>query len=164
MQFTPKSRDELRPTLPDGEYSATVIKAEDTVSKRGNDMIALTLRIYGDTGNVLANDWLIPNAAGMWKVFNFCEAANKMDRYNDGDLTANDCLNAEVIVKVKTEAQEGFDPQPRIKDYLKERTAQNGKPKYETAPEIIARQGANPASNRAARAADAEKGSSDIPF
>lgn len=160
MQFTPKSKDELRPTLPDGEYSATVIKAEDTVSKRGNDMIAITLRVYGDDVNVLGNDWLIPSSQGMWKVFDFCDAAGLMERYNAGDLTAQDCLNANVLVKVETEEQEAYGPQLRIRGYLKARTES----RYETAQEIISRQGANPAQNRAARQADAATGDSDIPF
>lgn len=158
MQFTPKSKDELRPSLPDGEYTATVIKAEDTVSKKSNaEMIALTLRVYGDNGNTLVNDWLIASESSMWKLFDFCESSGKMDRYEAGTLDADACMNAEVIVRIKNEHSGDYGNQPRVKSYLKERT----KPKYETPKEIIQRQGVPTAQGVAARKAEDSEG---IPF
>jgi hypothetical protein len=170
MQFAPKSKDELRPSLTDGEYSATVCKAEDKTSKTGNDMIALTLRVFSGENSVLVNDWLIPSTASMWKVFDFCEAAGLMARYEAGDLQAQDCLNADVFVKIKNEDGGDFGTQPRVKSYLKERT---NKP---TAAEVVARQngpaGVPAAKGQAARKASVERqeaapvgaDSEDIPF
>lgn len=165
MQFAPKSKDELRPSIADGEYAATVMKAEDKTSKKsGSEMIALTLRVFADNAQVLVNDWLIPTTTSMWKVYDFCESAGILARYEAGDLQADDCMNADVFVKIKNEHSDEFGMQPRVKGYIKERT----KPRYETAKEIIERQGVPASQGAAARQANAERseepGGDDVPF
>jgi hypothetical protein len=158
MNFAPKSRQELKPTLHDGTYPATVTKAEEKVSRSGNDMIALTLRVEApEGGSVLVNDWLIPNEKNMWKVYAFCEAAGLADRYMSGGLSANDCLGACVNVKVKNEFSEQFGEQARVKGYIK--------PEVAAMPEPVgvpAAQGER--ARKAAEERTAESGESDIPF
>lgn len=120
MNFAPKSKQELSPTLRDGTYPATVTKAEEKVSRSGNDMIALTLRVEApEGGSVLVNDWLIPNDKNMWKIHAFCEAAGLSDRYMRGGLDAYDCMGACVNVKVRNEVSEQFGEQARVKGYVK---------------------------------------------
>jgi len=160
MQFAPKSENELNPTLPDGEHTATVVKAEEKVSRGGNDMIALTLRAeMPGGGSALIKDWLLPNDKGMWKVHDFCKAAGLMERYDAGDLRADDCLEAEVRIKVKNEASEEFGEQARVKGYIKP------DPDSAPMPEPV---GTPAAQGQRARKADAEKAAeqddSDIPF
>ena len=62
MNFAPKSKDELNPTLHDGEYAATVVKAEEKVSRGGNDMIALKLRAEAPGGGSV----IIKNRYSVW--------------------------------------------------------------------------------------------------
>lgn len=160
MEFQPKSRQELKPTLHDGTYLATVTKAEEKVSRSGNDMIALTLRVEAPGGGtVLVNDWLIPNEKNMWKVYAFCEAAGLSDRYMSGGLYADDCRGACVNVKVRNEVSEQFGEQARVKGYIKP------DPDSAPMPEPV---GVPAAKQQAARKADAERkqeqNSEDIPF
>jgi len=159
MNFTPQSDTELRATVPDGVYPATVVKAEDTTSKSsGNEMIALTLKVHVNDSGRFANDWILSDAT--WKIKQFCEASGRLDLYEAGNLSAQDCLGAELFVYVKTETQDGYEPQLRVKKYLKERPVS----KHETPADIKKRQGVNPAQSKAARVADAEAGDDSIPF
>jgi len=62
MKFTPRTQKELdvMSLLSPGTYVFEVSKAEETVSKNGNPMIALDLKIFDDSGNVRKiKDWLV---------------------------------------------------------------------------------------------------------
>lgn len=104
MNFTPKSQEELAldRIWPDGVYPFTVQKSEDAVSKAGNPMIALEVRIYNPTGREkVLKDWLLPD--NMEKLSQFCRFAGIEDLYDSGNLTALDCENREGYVSIRTE-------------------------------------------------------------
>lgn len=120
MNFESKSERQIveESLFEKGEYDATVIKAEDKVSKKGNDMIALGLKVYHDDGRTtLVNDWLLPSMP--MKLLKFCQSAGLQDRYDKGDLRAADCMDRDVrvILKVQEDESGQFPPQNSVANY-----------------------------------------------
>jgi len=120
MKFEPKSREELSNLLPKGEYKAMVQSAEEKQSSKGNPMITLKLEIYDDQGNKrIVSDHLILIESMMWKLYDFCESAGIMDRYDAGDVSAYDCMDKSVHCKVvQKEAEGDFPAKNEIKSYF----------------------------------------------
>lgn len=121
MKFNPKSEQELEASLliPQGIYDFEVIKAEDTVSKSGNDMIKLQLKVWDKEGKVhILFDYLLEQMH--FKLRHFAEYTGMLDKYELGCFEASDCVHrcgqAEVIVQ---EAQGNFPTRNSVKDYVK---------------------------------------------
>src|SRR5688572_7178309 len=118
MRFQPKQEHELRDLLPKGIYTAEVIDAEDKVSKSGNDMIKISLRVYHDAGKVLLDDYLLEAIA--YKLRHFCVACGILDIYERGELTAADCKGHTVQVKltIKSDDTGQYHDQNSVSDYV----------------------------------------------
>lgn len=122
--------------LAEGDADFQVIKATDEVSKSGNEMIALLLKVWdseGREGTIF--DYLLPKLA--WKIKHFCEATGiSMDKFKSNQLCAADCADKTGKAKIKTQVDKTGQYQPKsvIADYFiklnagKEATAQNGNP------------------------------------
>ena len=110
MQFNSRSREELaRESLtPPGEYDFEIISAEETTSKKGNEMIKLTLRVFVENGEIHVYDYLV---AGMeYKLANFCDAIGRSDDYDDGEINADNLVGCAGKLKlVIEEAQKDKD-------------------------------------------------------
>jgi hypothetical protein len=126
MNFDPKSESEIRSSmvLPPGVYDFEVAEATEKVSKAGNDMIELQLRVFpGDGGSPrLLRDWLVSTME--LKLNRFCYATGLEDAYNEGSLTAFACLGASGQCRVTVEGDEKYGDQNRIKDYVVERNGE----------------------------------------
>ncbi len=110
MQFNSRSREELaRESLtPPGEYDFEIISAEETTSKKGNEMIKLKLRVFVENGEIHVYDYLV---AGMeYKLANFCDAIGRSDDYDDGEINADNLVGCAGKLKlVIEEAQKDND-------------------------------------------------------
>jgi hypothetical protein len=105
MKFTPKSNEQLdkeaaergpfRPGIYDFEFSDAV----DDVSKAGNDMIVVTLKVYNELGESKnVKDWLL-EAMGH-KLKHACETCGLEKEYNAGIVESFDFLNRSGRVKL----------------------------------------------------------------
>lgn len=127
MQFQAKTEEELKAELlmPEGEYDFEVIEASDAVSKKGNDMIKATLKVFTpDGGFRLVTDYLMAKMA--FKLRHFCETTGMMDRYDAGDLQARHCegRTGRVLIQVDPErkSEDGsktYAPKNSVGDYAK---------------------------------------------
>lgn len=119
MQFKSKTDAEIEMAnlLPAGTYDFQVVSAEDTVSKKGNDMIALELIVFGDRGEKFEiKDWLLEAMA--YKLKHFCYAVGLGDKYEDGSLTAYDCERRTGRVQLDVEPATGkFFAKNTVADY-----------------------------------------------
>jgi hypothetical protein len=119
MRFQAKSDEELLNLLPEGEYDFFVKQAEDTVSKKGNEMIKLTLGIL-DSNNKehMLFDYLLESLA--FKVKHFAEAVGLEDKYNAGCYVAEDCRNKSGRCYItRQEAKDGFQAKNNVSDYIR---------------------------------------------
>lgn len=110
MKVTPKSEKEIAEEnlWPVGEYSFEVLDASDKVSKSGNEMIELKLKVYADDGgHIFVNDYLLDSMA--YKLRHASVACNALSKYEAGSLQASDFIGAAGRVKLKR--QKSKDPQ-----------------------------------------------------
>ena len=124
MRFEAKDKQQIRDekVLPAGEYAFQVSKAIDSVSKKGNDMIALTLAIQSADGKRFVNDYLLPTFPE--KILGFCEATGMVDLYASGVFVASDCIGREGYVKLKIKDDPQFGIKNEVHFYVPEAVVQ----------------------------------------
>lgn len=119
MKFEPKTKAELavKNLLPKGWYDFEVMDAQDKVSRAGNEMIAVKLRVFDPNGGEKhVYDYLME--AVPEKLFDFCESVGLIDKYQAGTLTAEDCVNRAAKVKIAIDDKnENYDPKNVAKAY-----------------------------------------------
>jgi hypothetical protein len=121
MRFEAKSENELRREnlIPAGEYGFEVLTAEDKVSAKGNDMIALKLIVYLSDGSQRhVYDWILEAFA--FKLRHFCEATGLIEDYNAGRLCAADCVgrSGKVKIGINEDKSGDYPPSNRVLDYI----------------------------------------------
>jgi hypothetical protein len=123
MKFSPKSPEELAEARlwPDGEYSAEVVKAEELTSKKGNQMLKITFRVYNGERVMMVDDYIIDTALD--KLYSLCASAGQIELYYAGDVTADVLPGWGCRVKLGSERQEGYEPRNKIKAYVKPKEA-----------------------------------------
>ena len=126
MKFAPKTEAELETMslLEPGIYPFQVTCASNEVSKSGNEMLKLTVMIWGKDGSIhYIYDYLLE--AMSYKLRHFCESAGLMDKYELGELYPTDCMNAqgnlELIIQEGKTREDGsrYPSRNSIKDYIK---------------------------------------------
>lgn len=124
MQYTPRQDREIRDAmcLKPGIYDFEVAEATEKVSKKGNDMIELKLRVFGPDGSTrFVTDWLVPGGdMGDLKLNRFAHTTGLQDAYFAGELNGFNCTGATGKVRTTIQADETFGDQVRVKDYVVE--------------------------------------------
>lgn len=120
MQFAPKSEQELKSEnlFAEGDYDFEVLEAEETRSKKGNDMIKLKLNVLDRSGNSRwVYDYLLESMG--FKLRHFCEGTGLLSKYDQGTLTARDCIGRSGICKLQVEDASGAYPAKNsVADYV----------------------------------------------
>lgn len=129
MQFTPKSEKEIQAAnlLPAGEYDFTVVRAEDTKSKAGNDMIKVTIGIYQQNGTQrLMDDYLLESVPH--KLRHFAETIGLLAQYEMGQLGADELEGRAGRVKIRIKEQTDYPSKNEVKDYVVDKSKRDLKP------------------------------------
>jgi len=125
MNFIPKSEAEIkkeeeqRAVWPRGTYDFEVVEYTDEVSKNGNDMIKLRLKVYHpDGGTRTIFDYLMPAIAA--KLRHACDCMGLTGQYESGTLEAADFDggSGKLILYVK-KGVGGYADQNAVADYVK---------------------------------------------
>ncbi len=132
MRFNPQSNEELekkaeerrtRLLMEPGIYDFEVAQAQDTVSKSGNDMIKLQLKVWDKDGNErFVFDYLLE--AMEFKLRHFAESVELLDLYNAGEMFAPDCVGrcgkVELLVEKGARKPDGtmYPDKNTVKDYV----------------------------------------------
>lgn len=109
-----KKRDREKFLLPDGVYDFEVVAAENTTSKKGNDMIALELRVFkNDGGAIKVRDWLVDvdNWMCQHKIRCFAETTGLEE------VTAEYAIGQSGKCFLSSEDSQAYGPQNVISDY-----------------------------------------------
>ena len=120
MQFAPTTEAQMQAArlIPDDtECDFEVISAENKVSKKGNEMIALKLRVWHGAREAQVFDYLMPSM--QFKLLHFCETTGLTARYASGNLTATDCQSkaGKVVIGVE-EASGNYAAKNTVRDYV----------------------------------------------
>jgi hypothetical protein len=122
MKFTPREDEYFCFTLEPGEYDFKIIQAEDAVSKTNNEMIKLSLKVWGKDGQeYYITDYLLTNNARMeWKLKNFCDSVGLSDKYLSGELNAADCKDkhAKVELRIDKDKEGKYPDKNSVKKYV----------------------------------------------
>jgi len=101
-----------------GWHDAPIIEAIEKASKRGTDMIELTITIADAEGNQRTlRDWLTDTALGAAKLRHACEAVGALTRYESGAIGQADFPGHDVRVKIGIEKKRGYPDRNVIEDY-----------------------------------------------
>ena len=124
MRFDPKSEAEVNTggaLWPRGEYDFEVVAAEETVSKSGNEMIALELDIYDSAGkSKRIFDYLVGIPEAQFKVRHFAAAVGLLAQYETGEL-GDEMLEGRTgrcKINIK-KGTDGFADNNAVADYVK---------------------------------------------
>jgi hypothetical protein len=128
MKFTPKTTAELdaeaasRGPFANGVYDFEFVEANDAVSQKGNDMIAIVLNVYNQQGETRkVKDWLLESVA--YKLKHACETCGLGDAYAAGSVDAFDFLNRTGRVKLRIEKSQGYPDKNVVVDYVVDETS-----------------------------------------
>lgn len=105
--------------IPTGVYNFQVVDAAEDVSKAGNDMIKLQLKIWLEDGRErYVFDYLLE--ALEYKLGHFAEVTGLMDQYNNKTLNAIDCLHkcGSVKIGIKSDKTGQYADQNAVLDYV----------------------------------------------
>jgi|GEM_PF-3281763 hypothetical protein len=86
--------------IPAGSYMATILAAEEKVSKTGNPMIELKFKLYMDDGTERTmKDWIVQTMA--WKLGKVADAIGKTDAFASGEFNRKDYIGCNLEVKIE---------------------------------------------------------------
>ena len=102
MKVTPRTDKEIAEMnlWPEASYGFEVIEGLDKVSKSGNEMIELKLKVYNDDGGfIFVKDYLLDSLA--YKIKHAAEACELVDQYNAKSLIGMDFVGKCGTLKLK---------------------------------------------------------------
>ncbi len=90
----------------EGYYPGFIEDSTDKISKSGNSMMEMQLRLYKEDGSSFSfTDYLVFNPKTMWKVVNCAESSGTIKEYNERKFCSEVVKNKKV--KVWVGIQEG---------------------------------------------------------
>jgi len=97
MKVTPKTEKEIYESdlLPDGWYPFTVAKAEEKTSKKGNEMIEMSVKVYRGEGFSFVTEYLMDNDFSARKLRHLAETCDLLEDYEAAGLNADDLAGKE---------------------------------------------------------------------
>ena len=162
FNYTPRSAEDIKReeaakrVLENGTYDFEVFKSVPHISgKSGQEMIKVTLRVFGPAGRtVLVDDYLTPAAAA--KLRHFADTTGTTAEYEAGSFCAEILTGRGGSVKLGTEEQDGYPPRNKVRDYVVQQ------PKAATATRVTAPKPATQASPVAPKSGECDP--DDCPF
>lgn len=121
MRFQPKSEKEIAEMnlWPAGEYGFEIVQSLNNISKSGNEMIELKVKVYNDDGGYkLITDFLLESLA--YKLRHAAEVCGLLSQYEAGELDANDFIGKTGTVKLKIQKDKNgqYPDKNVIADYI----------------------------------------------
>ena len=111
MKFDPKETKQLEP----GTYRFTVANSVETTSRKGDDMIELTLDIKGEE----IRDWLVAKPGFcIDRIKQFCKCVGLQAEFEAGILGSEDCYQRQGKLELKLEPDDNGNEWPRVARYL----------------------------------------------
>lgn len=136
MKFQPKTEKEIAEEglIPAGTIcDFEVLEAEEKVSKAGNPMVALQLKVWRPNGQTtLVRDWLLLDQ--MWKLHAFCASVGKLAEYEAGEIDAFELKGCTGRAKIGVKpATDQYPAGNSVQGYIKAEGAAAPAPKKATA-------------------------------
>ena len=112
---------------PEGDYQATLEIAEETVSKAGEQMHALTFTAYNGERTMNVRDYIV-YPGFTWKLKRLARALGAEEEFKAGNFDLNEHQGRNLTLKLGIQpAKDGFDERNRVLGYA----PKDGVPKTE---------------------------------
>ena len=127
FSFTPMSEEEIQSMnlIPEGIYDFEVLKANQKVSKSGNEMIEMQLKVWDKEGKThLIYDYLVSTQNMTYKIKHFCDTVGLEKEYLAGTFNVEACegLDGKAHILIQNGQKNpagGFYPNKNaVKDYV----------------------------------------------
>ena len=124
MNFKPLSEEELQISslMPEGVYDYQVIKAEDKISKAGNEYTSIQLLVWDNQGKTHT---IFTNMALVFLLKHFCDVNNMQEQYQSGNISPNEFIDkagGKVIIGIEAEKPNPnggmYKAKNIVKDYI----------------------------------------------
>ncbi len=105
--------------IPKGVYNFQVMNAEESISKAGNDMIKILVKIWMDDGRERTiYDYLLESME--FKLGHFAEVTGLLDQYKNNKLNAQDCIGKTGSLKIGIQSDKNgeYPDKNSIIDYI----------------------------------------------
>lgn len=111
MKYDPK---EASNCLPPGDYQATIMKAVETASKSGKEMIVIEFKVYGP-GNrtIIVDDYILREF--LWKLKRIATAIGRLNEFNSGEFVPEHYIGCNCTVTLDIEDSPDFGEQNRVR-------------------------------------------------
>lgn len=114
MKFNKSALQETY-TIKSGEYQFEVLEAKESLSKYGNTMIELKLKLL-KTGTIVFDPKVETTP---WKIKSFIESVGQHALLEMDEITSLHCQGAKGIATIEMVSVDRFKPQPKVIRYLK---------------------------------------------
>ncbi len=114
-----KEQSKMGDLIEPGIYPFEVCDASDEISQKGADMIKLKIRVYLPDGRErIVFDYLME--ALEFKFAHFCESTGLWEKYQSGEVSADDCFGRSGEVKIYTQHDKTglYPPRSSVADYM----------------------------------------------
>ena len=102
--------------LPQGDYEATIERAEEVTSKTNKPMLVISYKVYGPHNRTIEiKDYIVEEM--LWKLKRIATAIGQMDAFNKGEFFAADYVSHNLTLTLTVEENSDFGDQNRIKAY-----------------------------------------------
>lgn len=128
MRIEPKTDQQLREIeesslLPEGVYDFEVISAVEKLSKTGNEMVEIKVRVETERSYIIT-DFLVAIDSMAYKIKHFAESVGLLEEYKAGHMPAEQMVGSVGKAKVAIQAAKGeYKAKNVIRDYI---PAKNG--------------------------------------
>lgn len=140
MKFEPKTEEEINAgnLLEGGDYDFEVAKAEEAVSKKGNEMVKLTIHIMdNEDRRHTVFDYLVSSDESAFKLRGFAESVGLLEQYEAGEIRAEQMEGRAGSCKIGIDDKDKSYPAKNVvRAYLKPKapaSAMNGAKKGSSA-------------------------------
>lgn len=115
MRYNPK---DAITALPPGPYEAILQKCDESLSKKGNEMMTLTWKIIaGPNKSREVKDYIV-SPATIYKLRNLARAMGKMVEFENASFQPGEFIGCHVTVDLGIEHSQGFDEKNVIGAYI----------------------------------------------
>jgi hypothetical protein len=114
MKYNPK---DAKSCLDAAEYPATLYKADEKISKEGNQMLLLQWQIELRDGRTLYIKDYVVNPSSLWKLRNLASAWGCLMEFEAGTFDPSEHLKRAATLLLIVEHSDQYGDQNRIKSY-----------------------------------------------
>ena len=119
--FQPLSEEEIKALniIEPGIYDFEVLDAQEKISKSGNPMIEMQIKVWDLHGKEKTiTDYMVSTPKMLYKVKHFCDSVGLTQKYESGSFAPYDCIGKTGKLNLTIQKSNDYPDKNSIKDYV----------------------------------------------